>query len=87
MTVAPKEEEKSTKAAEEATIDMPKPVTPKVNEAIPLLDQFKALKDDQKQRVVNYTMESALGKFSNFRYAYHGYAIDNPNNKGSNYSK
>ena len=53
------------KAEEEIKINIPKPPTPKINLSIPLIDQFRALKEDQKQRVINYTMDDVMKKYVN----------------------
>ena len=85
MTSTPKEE-KSTKDEEEIKISIPKPPTPKIDFSIPLVDQFIALKEDQKQRVINYTIDEVMKKYVNYKYGYHGYTNDDPNSK-TNYSK
>ena len=58
-----------------------------IDNTIPLKDTFKKLTKEQQQKVVNYTMDSVIGKFKDYKFAYHGYANDNPNSKATNYSK
>ena len=85
MISAPKEE-KSTKVEEEVNMSISKPPTPKIDLSILLVDQFRALKEDQKQRVINYTMDEVMKNYVNYKYGYHGYANDYSNSK-TNYSK
>ena len=72
MISAPKEE-KSTKV-EEVNISISKPPTPKIDLSILLVDQFRALKEDQKQRVISYTMDDVMKNYVNYKYGYLGYA-------------
>ena len=50
-------------------------------------DKFDCLNKEQKQRVVNLTIDEVLLNIKNKRYSYHGYAFDNEIKNTSNRDK
>ena len=55
--------------------------------SIVLLDKFNSLSDEQKQKVVNYTMDAVLEKNEERRYWYHGYASQDIQNSSSEFQR
>lgn len=46
--------------------------------------RFDELSDDQKQRVVNMTVDAVFAKMKPGRYSYHGYALSNEHRRTTN---